>query len=62
MDGDQSPLLIFKKAFNKNGILDFYIGKKIFDKETYKKLVNSIIKEEYSDINANFFPLYRCRK
>ena len=34
--GDDSPLLKFKKAFNKNGELNFYIGKKIFN-ETKRK-------------------------
>ena len=58
--GDNSSLLTFKKSFNKNGNLDFYIGKKIFDDVKYKKLVN--IRKEISDISdkeKSFFPVYR---
>ncbi len=58
--GDQSPLLTFKKAFNKNGLLDFYIGKKIFDEGTYKKLVELRTKEKEFSENSSFFPLYRA--
>ncbi len=57
--GDQSPLLTFKKAFNKDGLLDFYVGKKIFDKEKYETLVDIRMKEKDFDVNSNFFPLYR---
>ncbi len=38
VDIDDS-LLMFKKSFNKNGLLDFYIGRCIFCKETYQKLL-----------------------
>ena len=57
--GDNSPLLRFKKNFNKNGELDFYIGKKIYNQEKYDELVN--IKESIkgSKIEDNFFPKYR---
>ena len=57
--GDESPLLRFKKGFNKNGELDFYIGKKIFDKEKYNKLVQLRLKNTEFNDNSNFFPLYR---
>ena len=33
-------LFIFKKSFNKNGLLDFYIGRNIFDKDKYNDLLN----------------------
>ena len=57
--GDNSPLLRFKKNFNKNGGLDFYIGKKIYNQEKYDELVK--IKESIkgSKIEDNFFPKYR---
>ena len=49
----------YKKSFAPNGIYDFYIGKKIFDKEIYEKLVN--IRQQNEKIeNTNFFPLYRA--
>ncbi len=53
--GDTSPLLMFKKSFNKHGELDFYIGKKIYDQDRYDELckIVNVSKEEA------FFPAYR---
>lgn len=53
--GDDSPLLKFKKSFNKNGDLNFYIGKKIFNKEKYDKLCY----ERKVENKSGFFPAYR---
>lgn len=51
----------YKKSFNEDGILDFYIGKKIHNKSIYQNLVNEfdLNYPEKKDINTNFFPLYR---
>lgn len=49
----------FKKAFNRNSDNDFYIGRKIFDKEKYNKLVGVRMREENFDKNTSFFPAYR---
>lgn len=59
--GDDSPLFKFKKAFNKDGILDFYIGKKIYNKKIYDLLVQTLEekKSELKGENSTFFPLYR---
>lgn len=57
--GDDSPLFKFKKSFNKNGELDFYIGKKIFNVKLYEELINMREKNEKIE-NTNFFPLYRA--
>lgn len=57
--GDDSPLLKFKKSFSKNELLDFYIGKKVYNKEKYRELVKIREKEENFDSNSKFFPLYR---
>ena len=58
--GDNSPLLKFKKAFNKESeLLSFYIGKKIFNKEKYNELLNIRKKEKDFNANSNFFPEYR---
>ena len=53
--GDASPLLKFKKSFNKFGELDFYIGKRIYNQEIYNELceLKNISKEE------KYFPAYR---
>lgn len=38
--GSEDALFSFKKSFNKNGLVDFYIGRIIFDKEKYNELMN----------------------
>ena len=54
-------LFKFKKGFNKNGLLDFYIGTKINNKDIYEKLVKEwkIKNKLEKDYNSDFFPLYR---
>lgn len=53
----EDSLFKFKKSFNrKNNDYRFYIGKKIFDKEKYKKLCNLRDK-----IETEFFPKYRAK-
>lgn len=56
----KDSLYAFKKAFNKNGRdTEFCIGKKVFNEEMYKLLVD-IRKETDSDIlAAGYFPAYR---
>ena len=53
--GDTSPLLKFKRSFNKFGDLDFYIGKKIYNKEIYDELCKARNIED----KDGFFPAYR---
>lgn len=55
----EDSLYKFKKAFNKNNHNDFFIGKKIFDKETYDELVEMRNKEKDFNKNSNYFPAYR---
>lgn len=55
--GEDDGIYRYKKSFAPNGIYDFYIGKNIFDKRIYKKLVK--IREENGKIDKNFFPIYR---
>ena len=54
-------LFKFKKGFNKNGVLDFFIGTKIFDEKAYNLLVNKWRERNYlgKDFRSDFFPLYR---
>ena len=54
--GDSSPLLKFKKSFNKFGDLDFYIGKKIYNHKIYDKLC----KMRNIGTDCTFFPAYRA--
>lgn len=57
--GNDSPLLKFKKSFSKNELLDYYVGKKIYNKAIYDKLVGIRGKETNFDNTSSFFPLYR---
>jgi len=56
-------LFKFKKGFNKNGVLDFFIGAKIFDEKAYNLLVNKWRERNYlgKDFRSDFFPLYRLQ-
>jgi len=57
--GDDDSIFKYKKSLAPNGVCDFYIGKKIFDKEKYDKLVELRKQELNFDAGSNFFPLYR---
>ncbi|TJX59975.1 peptidoglycan bridge formation glycyltransferase FemA/FemB family protein [Soehngenia saccharolytica] len=57
--GSEDNLYKFKKSFNRNEDNPFYIGKKIYNKSIYEKLVNIRMKESTFDKESNFFPLYR---
>lgn len=52
----EDSLFKFKRAFYKGDLNHFYIGKKIYDKAAYDKLIN--LRTE-KPINESFFPLYR---
>ena len=59
--GMEDALFKFKNSFNKNGILEFYVGKKVLDSETYDTL-NQLHEENNPEIKGKrleFFPLYR---
>lgn len=57
--GNDDGIFRYKKSLAPNGIYNFYIGKKIFDKEKYERLVKIRSKEDGFDKNASFFPVYR---
>ena len=52
---EEDSLYLFKKQFAKNTSFDFYLGKKIWNKEIYDKLceIANVSKDE------EFFPAYR---
>ncbi|MDR1467424.1 MAG: GNAT family N-acetyltransferase [Oscillospiraceae bacterium] len=59
IDGEDN-LFSFKKKFNKDGIIDFYIGKIIFDKEKFEYLINLRIENDKNfDQNTNTIITYR---
>ena len=51
----EDSLYLFKKKFSQNTEFDFYIGKKIWNKEIYDKLCQI----KGIDENEEFFPAYR---
>lgn len=58
--GSEDSLFHFKKQFNKNGRIPFYIGRTIFNQSVYNKLVSMRKKIDSSfDINNSYFIQYR---
>jgi hypothetical protein len=57
--GANDGIYKYKKSYAPNGIHDFYIGKKIFDENRYKELVEIRSEEADFDGNTFFFPAYR---
>ncbi len=55
----EDNLYKFKKAFNRNENTQFWIGKKIFNLDIYKELVEIRKQENDFDENTRFFPKYR---
>lgn len=55
--GNDSPLFKFKKSMNERGILEFCIGKKIYNKEIYNELVRQ--RNLTEEGKCSYFPLYR---
>ena len=56
----EDNLYKFKAAFNKKSDYQFSIGKQIFNREKYDKLVDERISNDDSFIKeSSFFPLYR---
>lgn len=51
-------LFAFKQQFTKRGKCDYYVGKKIRNRELYDELVNARGKSE-NPPNSGYFPLYR---
>lgn len=55
----------YKLGFEPNGVIEYKVGKRIFNKEVYNKIVDKHIKaigKNREDlINQNFFPLYRIK-
>lgn len=58
--GDDDGIFKYKKSFAPNGVVDFFIGKKIYNKEIYDKLVEDRRIEEFNAC-SNYFPLYRAK-
>lgn len=57
--GTDDGIFQYKTCLAPHGIVDFYIGRKIFDATTYQKLVD-IRSKEMDSLNDRFFPAYRA--
>ncbi len=63
--GNDDGIFKYKKSLAPHGIFDFYIGKKIFNKEKYITLLalkqdNLIVDMTEDDLISGFFPQYRA--
>ncbi|MDR1522249.1 MAG: GNAT family N-acetyltransferase [Streptococcaceae bacterium] len=59
VNGLEDGLYRFKKAFNKNSDIDFYIGRKIFNKQKYEELLNiRKLQDNNFDINNSYLKQY----
>lgn len=54
--GADDGIFNYKQSLAPNGVVDFYIGRKIFNKEAYEKLVTL---RKGDALNEKFFPIYR---
>lgn len=63
--GSDDGIFQYKMNLAPDGIIDFYIGRKIFNKEAYQELVdirskgNVDMEKKLND--TSFFPAYRLR-
>ncbi len=58
--GTDDGIFQYKTCLAPHGIVDFYIGRKIFDVTTYQELVDMRSKNNPEIIEAQFFPKYRA--
>ena len=55
----EDSLYKFKSAFNRKSDNTFSVGKKIFDEEKYRELVETRRREKGVETNISYFPIYR---
>lgn len=57
--GADDGIFQYKTCLAPNGIVDFYIGRKIFDEQKYEYLLNLRAEDAPECIESKFFPKYR---
>lgn len=57
--GSDDGIFRYKKSLAPSGIVDFYIGRRIFNQHNYYELVKIREKDHKLELNSRFFPLYR---
>ena len=58
--GADDGIFQYKTYLAPKGIVDFYIGRKVFDSENYKKLVDIRAEEDPGCLESGYFPKYRA--
>lgn len=58
--GADDGIFQYKTCLAPNGIVDFYIGRKIFDRTRYDALVSLRAEENQACLTSNYFPKYRA--
>lgn len=58
--GSDDGIFRYKKSFAPNGVVNFYIGKNIFDDAIYERLVELRKEGDKFDKESSFFPIYRA--
>lgn len=58
--GADDGIFQYKTCLAPSGIVDFYIGRKVFDEEKYRKLVSIRAEDNPSCIESGYFPKYRA--
>ena len=58
--GADDGIFQYKTCLAPNGVVDFYIGRKVFDAYNYRKLVEIRAEENQNCLDSNYFPKYRA--
>ncbi len=58
--GSDDGIFRYKASLAPRGIVDFYIGRKIFDPESYAQLVKLRAQENPDCVSSGYFPQYRA--
>jgi hypothetical protein len=58
--GADDGIFQYKTCLAPNGIVDFYIGRKVFDKSGYDKLTELRTKDNPDCLSSGYFPKYRA--
>ena len=58
--GADDGIFQYKTCLAPHGIVDFYIGRKLFDKAAYQELLDIRYKEQQERLRESFFPAYRA--
>lgn len=58
--GADDGIFQYKTCLAPKGIVDFYIGRKVFDQEKYRQLTSIRVEDNPDCVNSQYFPKYRA--